>query len=240
MSKYTTELRYICESKAGLRSSVGYADIEQVLTGCVAQIFPNFPIFDEAYRIPLEKKILKHYYTREISEETFGLWKLRLDSKMNEIMPYYNQLYASELFANGYNPFNPVDISRTHVLERKSNTSGTDTSAYGNTASGSITDTVRDRYSDTPQGALNGVENDTYLTNARKVTTDNSSSTSANGNSTNINVTDFTNTDQYVERLVGSYGYRSQSDELTKLRSTFLNIDMMIIDELKDLFFGLW
>ena len=45
----------------------------------------DFPIFDEDYKIPLEKKILRHYYLREIGFETLGVWKLKLNDKLNEI-----------------------------------------------------------------------------------------------------------------------------------------------------------
>ena len=98
MSKYTTELRYVCESLYPYRESKGYNDVNDILEETWDKVFDfDFPIFDENYRKPLCKKILKHYYTREICEETYGLWKLRLDAEMNEIMPYFNKLYDSEL-----------------------------------------------------------------------------------------------------------------------------------------------
>lgn len=100
MSKYTTELRYICEVNAGETESAGYNDVQEVINNSWDKIFSfDFPIFDENYREGLCKKIIKHYYTREIAEETYGLWKLRLDARMNEIMPYFNKLYESELIA---------------------------------------------------------------------------------------------------------------------------------------------
>ena len=113
MSKYTTEVRYICESLNGLTESSGFNDVETIITEAAPKIFSfNFPIFDEAYRLPLERKILRHYYTREISEETYGLWKLRLDDRMNVIMPYYNQLYQSALLT--FNPLMDVDLTTDH------------------------------------------------------------------------------------------------------------------------------
>lgn len=100
MSKYTTELRYVCETYAKEPESVGYDDVTHIINRSWDKVFSfDFPIFDENYREPLCKKILKHYYTREIAEETVGLWKLRLDSRMNEIMPYFNKLYNSELIS---------------------------------------------------------------------------------------------------------------------------------------------
>ena len=108
MSKYTTELRYICESLAGYDESQGFDEVDEILRKSAPLVFSfNYPIFDQAYRLPLEMKILRHFYTREISEETYGLWKLRLQAKMNEIMPYYNQLYRTETLE--FNPLYDVD-----------------------------------------------------------------------------------------------------------------------------------
>lgn len=51
MSKYTTEVRYICEQKAGLQESVGFNNINSVLDKSWDKIFTtNWEIFDESYR----------------------------------------------------------------------------------------------------------------------------------------------------------------------------------------------
>ena len=47
-------------------------------------------------------------------------------------------------------------------------------------------------------------------------------------------------TDQYVNIVRGKNGGASYSKLLQEFRSTFLNIDTMIIENLNDLFFGLW
>ena len=130
MSKYTTEVRYICESYVPLNESKGYNDIETVLDNSWDKVFDfPFPIFREDYREDLCKKILRHYYTREICEETVGLWKLRLNSRMNEIMPYYNKLYNSELI-------NIEPLINTRLSSTKSNVKGgTDTINTSGTSS---------------------------------------------------------------------------------------------------------
>lgn len=116
MSSYTTELRYICEVAAGYDESQGGSSIADIISNARESIFDfNYPIFDDEYKEVLETKIIKHYYTREISEETVGLWKLRLDDKMNMIMPYYNKLYRSELLE--FNPFYDVDLTRDRKIE---------------------------------------------------------------------------------------------------------------------------
>lgn len=124
MSKYTTEVRYICETAAGLEQSAGYASVNDILDLANTKIFDfDYPIFDESYREPLQKKILKHFYTREIGAETVGLWKLWLDQRMNEIMPFYNKLYESELYK--FNPLYDTDLTREHQTIFAGNTDGT-------------------------------------------------------------------------------------------------------------------
>lgn len=107
MSRFTTEVRNVCEFYAGMSEHGDYGDVESIIEESAGIIFDRYPIFDETYRELLNKKILKHYYMREIGFETVGLWKLKLNTKMNEIMPYYNKLYESELLK--FNPFYDVD-----------------------------------------------------------------------------------------------------------------------------------
>lgn len=113
MSSYTTEVRYICERAIGLNQSVGNSSIRNVIAQAAPKIFDfEYPIFDPSYKSVLEQKILRHFYTREIAFETVGLWKLKLETKMTEIMPYYNQLYNSTLYE--YNPYYDVDLTKTY------------------------------------------------------------------------------------------------------------------------------
>ena len=92
LSKYTTEVRYICETDSGLDESVGFNSVDEVISKSWNKIFTSkVPFFDEDYRKILCCKILKHYYLREICSETVGLWKLWVNTKLEEIMPYYNQ-----------------------------------------------------------------------------------------------------------------------------------------------------
>lgn len=231
MSKYTTELRFICESLAGLLDSEGYNSIDSILEKSWDKIFSfDFPIYDENYRKPLCIKILKNFYTREISEETFGLWKLRLDSKMNLIMPYYNQLYNSELIK--FEPLIDVNTTTSHKLDKTGKTTGTNST---NTNS-NIQATNKNLYSDTPQGSLQNVENETYLTNARLIS-DNQSNTNIANNNYSENIT---NTDEYIENITGKSAGASYSKMLMEFRESFLNIDQQIIEELNPLFMLIW
>ena len=63
MAYYTTEVRTICESALGLNEHVGYSEIDNMLTNAAPLVFDfDFPMYDEAYRLPLEKKILKLHF----------------------------------------------------------------------------------------------------------------------------------------------------------------------------------
>ena len=137
MSKYATQVRFICETAAGLSDSEGQTSIKQIIAAAIPSVFDfDFPIFDESYRNVLETKILKHYYTREIGLETVGLWKLKLDTKLNEIMPFYNQLYKSELIE--FNPMYDVDLTRDHTLNRSEQTEQTGTETADATKNGTV------------------------------------------------------------------------------------------------------
>lgn len=236
MSKYTMQVRFICETSAKLTESRGFNDIEDILDKSWNKIFSDFPIFDEQYRAELCKKILRHYYTREICCETVGRWKLFLCDKMKNIMPYYNQLYQSELIK--IEPLVSVNRSVSHEgneNETKStNRSGTNSS---NTRTDGSTDTWS-YYSDTPQGGINGLDSNDYLTNATHNRGTDGTSSSLNGSSIDNETGTGERSDSYVDKVLGYEG--NQSEMLLKFRETFLNIDMMVIDELKDLFFTLW
>lgn len=235
MSKYTTQVRYICEQLSGYVQSVDYSDVDLVLRSAEPKIFDfDYPIFDENYRHVLNTKILKHYYINEIGLETYALWKLRLNTKMNEIMPYYNQLYKSELYT--FNPLYDTDITRQHKVDRsQEETSSTKDTSTTEQTNGNV---HADAYSDTPQGRITGVEKLNYLTNYRKVTDDNKLDSKIIGNTDTD--TGITSLESYVETVKGKQGVRNYSDLLKDFRSTFLNIDMQVIDSLSDLFMLIW
>lgn len=262
MSKYTTELRFICENYARLSESQGGNKVNEIINKALPKIFDfDYPIFDENYRSELEKKIIRHYYTREICCETVGRWKLFLEDKLNIIMPYYNQLYNSALLE--IKPLITTDITTNRTINRNntnnvtSNLTGTTdvtniSDSTGNvttSSNGNSSSTVKE--SDTPQGGISGLVNDNYLTNASiNNATDSVSSTVGttdkrvddNSESRKENKTESrtgTEGENYVEKITGFSG-ANQSEMLLKFRETFLNIDNMVIEELNELFFSLW
>lgn len=279
MSKYTTEVRFICENKSGLEISGGSGDVDSIIANSWNKIFTSkAPFFDEEYRSILCQKILKHYYLREICCETVGIWTLWMNTRLEEIMPYYNQLYESAKIE--FNPMHNVDLTSKHERNvegtskedgtRTDNTTGkrtltgnrdTDNTSVGTrNTTNSSDETKRDLYSDTPQGAITGLENENYLTNARKITDNVNGTGNEETNTTEKSGTDYSETEDttgkiggvtsntgktnttedYLETIIGKQGTESFSSLLNEFRETFLNIDMQVIKEFNDLFFGLW
>jgi hypothetical protein len=130
LSKYTTEVRFICETLTGLDESAGLTNVNKVIADARPLLFNfEYPIFDANYKEELETKILYHYYTREIAHESVSLWRLKLQTKLTEIMPYYNQLYKSALLE--FNPLRDVDFTRINKTDTEESqdkySNGTDT-----------------------------------------------------------------------------------------------------------------
>jgi hypothetical protein len=269
MSKYTTELRYICESLAGLSESKGYNSVADVIEQARPKIFNfTYELFDPNHKAELETKILKHYYGQEIGLETYGLWHLELDKRMNEIMPYYNKLYESASLE--FNPLDDVNYTKTHAGTHNEdetesvensltgqNSRNVQSSETGESSSTETNDGVnRSMFSDTPQGKVNDadVEGNAYLTSVTKdtnnstVTDDRESERNVTSNDTS-SYTDSRNisrqngkegANEFTETMKGKVGTYSYAKLLKDYREQILNIDLMIINDLQDLFMLLW
>lgn len=218
MSKYTTQVRLICESMLDLNENVVSNSVDDVLEQTWDKVFTfKFPIFDEAYRKELCIKILRHFWTREIAHETYGAWKLRMETKLCDIMPYYNQLYKSELLE--FNPLYDVDFTRTTNRDSADTVNGVNDGTSKST----------DLFSDTPQNGLQDVESGEYLTNASV----------SDNNYRNNNTTNSNSNENFWEKVQGRT-HKPAAQLLMDFRKSFLNIDMLIIDELEPLFMQLW
>lgn len=330
MAVYTTELRSICESLSGNKLG-SLTETAEIIETARQQIF-DFPydLYNPDYKPVLETKIIRHYYTREIGLETYGLWKFKLETKMLEILPYFNKLYESADLK--YDILHDYFVERVHYGDRSEESNSTDTGNTTNTGNVNTTDTtngttqasgkdVRDgnthgtdttdthgdssssvknnqttdgtnsgttetAFSDTPQGALAGVDRLEYLTTFTKAdssgkttddlegtssttTTDNGldtfnterdttdtttygrkdtnvvdkdteTNTRNTGSSVNSRVGNINSTDKYIETVTGKMGGKLYPEMVQAYRDTLLNIDVMFIRELKDLFMQIY
>lgn len=251
MSSYTTELRYIVNSEEN--KDIG---------------LNNYTIFDESYREVLNQKIIAHYYFREICD-VFGRFKWYLQARMNEIMPYYNQLYKSELIdievLTRINLTEEYDLDKNREYQKDikdtiSSSEDTISDNTGNTSSNTKSKSDSDTkgvQQDTPTGKLDWGEVETGNAYASEVnigknnanqSVEGEEKTSLNsevaskrdseGNSDeSFSSSDF---ESYINKKLGNNAMRTDSEMLLEYRNTFLNIDMMIINELSDLFMGIY
>lgn len=241
MADYTIELRTICEDLAEMPGSA-YKDVIPVAAPLLFNF--DFPIFDEEYRAVLEQKIIKHFYTREIAHETVGMFILRLDVKMNEIMPYYNELYKSAKLE--FDPLTDVHYTSANkgtistVGESSGSGESTTDQEYNTQSSGE----EKSVFHDTPQGFVDAsdLEDGGYATNARKQ----KGNSEGNGTSKNTNSNNYSNTgkntttNDYVIEVSGKSGRNSYGKLIQEFRDSLINIDKMVLDELKPLFFMLY
>lgn len=174
-----------------------------------------------------EQKVLDHYWLRQIGQETAGRWLHYFRSRIREIMPYYIQLYKSqELMASLDDPFGNVDITETFEEE----SSGTSTTENSGTSTGSASANAVKKFSNTPQGSVENL--DSYLTEA---TVDNATETS-DAETSATSSGESSGTTRHTLTRKGNQGVNTYAHDMKELRETFLNIDRMIINELKDLF----
>lgn len=206
-----------------------------------------YPIFDEAYRSRLNDKIVAHYALREIGSETPQMFIFYLGRTMREQMDYFNQLYLSA--QRKFDPFVTSDIKQSMDSTSVNESSARSTGSQSNESSSSSTsDTTADNSSMTfnsefPQTRIDDFRQ--YATSASQTDSNGDTHTNTKQDST-ATATSQSNTDyahssdkgNSVSHTFGTSG--SQSQLLLDWRNTMLNIDLMVINSLEDLFMGVW
>lgn len=211
MSNYTVELRKIDERL-----------IDDALS--------HYPLFSEEYRSTLNSKIKTHFWFNEIGHETIDIFLFQLKVKMNEIMPYYNQMYESELTKR--DPFLTVRMTSKNTSNGSTRTTG-ETSEQGSSTS-STDAKSRAVQSETPQVMLSG--NGDYATGAADSTslTGVKSSSTSGGSQSTTSSSDGSGT-ATQEGFSGSMASLIQAH-----RDAIVNVDMMVIAQLEPLFMYVW
>ena len=207
MSKYTTTIKNLVENGFDL----GLKD---------------YPIFDDSYREHLNDMIIKHYYISEIGFETAELFKMQLNNRMEEIMPYYNSLYKlqKDLLESGID----MNVNLTESYKHNVNTDGTSTYS-----SNSQTDN-KNVSQNTPQGNLtqSNINNFSYA--------DNISFGGANSNVNDNSKTTGKTVEDYIKKIQGNNGNKYAYEILIGVKNNLLAIDVEVINQLEDLFMGIF
>ena len=180
----------------------------------------NYPIFDENYRETLNNNILHHYYENEIGFETAPLFRFYLNQKLNEIMPYYNELYKVQKKLIDDN----LLLNNVNITEQLQGSNTTQTSSTSQS-----TNKGKNLFQDTPQGNISQQDINAQNVYATNITLNDNSindNSSANGSGTN----------EYIKTIIGNNGGKFNIDVLNDIKNNLMNIDLMIINELYDLF----
>lgn len=243
MSKYTTQLRWIVEQEQG---SIPYSSNERYTEATYRKIgLSVYPIFDEDYRKQLNDKIIDHFFFREIGFETVAQFAWYMRRTMNEIMPYYNKLYETELLID--NPLSDFDKTWRETWDRDIDDTGTIGNVNESTTDVDASGTSNNRnvFQDTPMSLLGNtgtptIENADYATTVTydDGSTTDDSTTTVNGESTRT--TDMNRDDSGWRERTENGRNTSQVELFEKLKDKYMNLDMEIINHLEDLFMGLW
>ena len=107
-------------------------------------IFPttyDFYLDDEQLKKAFEEKFIRHYYYREIGFESPFMFIQKLESHLILNMPYWKQLYQTELEARDINFLLNKDLTETFSREINSEneSSGTNNSTQNATNTSSVT-----------------------------------------------------------------------------------------------------
>ena len=236
-AKYTEVLENLLQNE-----QTSQAISEAMSTYQLYQTDPNKVYeYGTAYTVPtraeLNSKILSYYRWREIGFETVGRFLFELKTALNEIMPYYNQLYYSA--DQDFNPIYNVDYIRNTQRNRSDTNIGSQSSSTSSSTSdsSSATDYSKSVTSDTPQNQLSidgeDINDVDYASEASWGKNSNSTSGSSSGSS-NTNASNSTignEKEGIVETTKGNFGVTSAQDLIVKYRETLLNIEQLIIHD---------
>lgn len=236
MATFTMELKEVIESLYGTDidedvyeqqydsitfNGVTYGKLP-VLNDYIPLGLGTYPIFNEGYRRILNGKIIDEYYLREIGVETIDVFTLFLRKKMDQVMPFYNQLYESTQI-----PYDALDSMKIHSVG-STEIEGTENTEATNSSDTTTKSKARAVSSDFPQSMLAG--NADYAKAASDTNSDSEVDSAVTQNSESEN-----NTSSNSDTLVTGY-QGAASDLIVKYRNSLINIDTMILTEIEDCF----
>lgn len=224
MSKYTIKVKTICDlyGRDTVESYFKNYCVYDYLTKDEVNVINSRGTWNKD---KLARKIVNHYYMREIGFETIGLFKLYAENMMNELMEEYLPLiYSSSI---KYDPL--VNVDYTETYSRQIDDKG---HSEGETTSNATGLTIN---SDTPQGQVNKAEilQGTYASSTQGGESDNTTNDITNTNSQSI--------ESSSKNVKGNSGVSATAQKMIEqYRDNIRAIDREIINKLNTLFMGLY
>lgn len=198
-------------------------EINQIVNDLDFKLFDfDYNLYDNELKSAFEKKFIDHFYFYEIGLTPIARFKKALQIKLNDIFPYYKQLYETELRCKDIDFMLNKDLKEQYTRELTGN------SSVNQSSTSTSNDTSLNINNDTPQNKIDDL--DQFMTSATK-NTDNSTMNSSGTNSAENN-----STETYSLVSQGNIGVTSSAELLEKWRSVLINIDQLIFEECNDLF----
>lgn len=198
-------------------------EINQIVNDLDFKLFDfDYNLYDNELKSAFEKKFINHFYFYEIGLTPIARFKKALQIKLNDIYPYFKQLYQTELRCNDIDFMLNKDLKEQYTRELTGN------SSVNQSSTSTSNDTSLNINNDTPQNKIDDL--DQFMTSASK-NTDNSTMNSSGTNSAENN-----STETYSLVSQGNIGVTSSAELLEKWRSVLINIDQLIFEECNDLF----
>ena len=226
MSKYTIEVRELFTpikynpplyTKEQVEGFFKDYELSDYLTSSQIQTITTAGIWSKD---KLAKKIVNHYYMREIGQETIGLWIHYVKDTMDLLMEEYLPLIYSASIS--YDPL--INVDYTETFTRTANVDNTGSSTSDSSSIGIS--------SDTPQGRVSkaSILAGNYATATTGSEVDNTTNTTSGSESE----------EEYTKRMVGNSGVSATAQKMIEqYRDNIRAIDREIIEKLEYCFFGL-
>lgn len=244
MAKYTMQLRTVCEiyGRDEVENWFKSYNLKDYLTEKQIQTIKNNNLWNKD---KLAKKIVNHYFMREIGFETPFLFRHYALLTMEELMESKLPL----IFSNNieYDPLINVDFTETFERDISGNIKSDGTSdSKGNSKSNSNSDSSNlSINNNTPQTRINkqNLENGIYASSVSQSDSNSniSDTTDTTNNITSKNNQDSSSTETYTRTQKGNSGALTTSQKLIEqFRNIIISADKDIIEELNILFMGLY
>ena len=214
----------------------------------------DYPFYtdDEDAKAKFEEKFILYYWNCEIGFETFARFQKALQARLTIKMPYYQQLYETELASKDINFMLNKDLRETFTreIDTENETSGTNTTQQTSTNESSLnqegTSTNTHKESTIRDGVSASSLVDGYLTG---MSSDNGSSSTTGTSNSSDNLTSegtlsHSENGKTVEKTdllsQGNIGITSSAQLLKEWRDVLINMDKIIIESCNDLFMKIY
>lgn len=224
MSKYTIELRKLINiyNREEIENWFKDYDLNEYLTQEEIDVITSRGTWNKNI---LARDIVDHYFMREIGLETPALFKHQVKVKMREIMQTKLPLIYSASIK--YDPL--VNVDFTETFKRNIDNTSESNDKSNNNSSGLTVN------SDTPQGQINktAILGGSYASSTSAGESESTSSGESYGSANTK--------EDYTKTTKGNSGVTASAQRMIQqYRENIVAINKDIIEELNDLFFGLY